>query len=199
MSFRAPLVASRGPASSACPFGARGCPLKRQLAAVVILSLAGCATTRTTTTTWAAPPPERFGEVSWIRQTTVEQQGNQAGGAVVGALVGGLFGRALTGSRGVGTVVGAAGGAAVGASASAGGQAESHFDVGVRFDDGGGQVFRFAYQPSLVPGERVAAIGGSLRSLGQFSARPPPGPPPEWVPPPPPPPPEGLWPPAPPS
>jgi outer membrane lipoprotein SlyB len=173
--------------------------VNRHLAAVVLVSLVACTTTQTRTVTWAAPPAERFGEVSWIRQTTVDQQGNPAGGAVVGALVGGLFGRALGGGRGPGTIVGAAGGAVAGAALSQGGTQEVSFDVGVRFDDGGGQVFRFPYQPFLTPGERVGVIGGSLRSLGQMSSNPPPGPPPQFVPPPPPPPPGGLWPPPPPS
>ena len=173
--------------------------LNRHLAAVpLVAALVACTTTQTRTTTWVAPPAERFGEIAWIRQTTVDQRGNPAGGAVVGALVGGLFGRAIGGGRGPGTVIGAAGGAMAGAAMSQGGPQENYWDIGVRFDDGGGQVFRFPYQPSLVPGERVGVIGGSLRSLGQFSSGPPPGPPPSFVPPPPPPPPGGLWPPPPP-
>jgi len=183
--------------SGDCPFGSREVHLKRHLAAVVLL-LVACTTTQTRTVTWVAPPAERVGEVAWIRQTTVDRQGNPVGGAVLGGVVGGLFGRAIGGGRGPGTLVGAVGGAAAGAALSQGGPQESYFDVGVRFDDGGGQVFRFPYPPQLVAGERVGVIGNSLRSLGQVSARPPPGPPPQFVPPPPPPPPGELWPPPPP-
>ena len=171
--------------------------LNRRLAAVVLVQVAACTTTQTRTVTWVAPPAERLGEVAWIRQTTVDQRGNPVGGAVLGGVVGGLFGRAIGGGRGPGTAVGAVGGAVAGAALSQG-SSESYFDVGVRFDDGGGQVFRFPYQPQLVSGERVGVIGNSLRSLGQVSPRPPPGPPPQFVPPPPPPPPGGLWPPPPP-
>jgi outer membrane lipoprotein SlyB len=165
--------------------------------ALVQLVAVGCATTTTTRTTWAAPPAERVGEVSWITQTTRDTQGNPVGGAVLGGVVGGLFGRALTGGRGAGTLVGAVGGAAAGAAISQGQtQQEAYFDVGIRFLDGGGQVFRFPYFPNLVVGERVGVIGNSLRSLGQVAPGPPPGPPPQFVPPPPPPPPGTAWPPS---
>lgn len=164
----------------------------------MLVQFIACATTTTTRTTWAAPPAERVGEVSWITQTTRDTQGNPVGGAVVGGLVGGLFGRAISGGRGAGTLVGAVGGAAAGAAISQGQTSqESYFDVGVRFFDGGGQVFRFPYFPNLVIGERVGVIGNSLRSLGQVAPGPPPGPPPQFLPPPPPPPPGGMWPPPP--
>jgi outer membrane lipoprotein SlyB len=193
--FREGLLPS-GPQD--CPFSARGeVHLNRHLAAVVIVQLAACTTTRTTSTTWISPPAERLGSVAWVRQTTRDERGNPVGGAVLGGLVGGLFGTALAGGRTPGTVIGAVGGAAAGAALSQG-SSETFFDVGVRFDDGGQQVFRFPYQPNLVTGERVGVIGDSLRSLGQVFPSPPPGPPPQFVPPPPPPPAGGMWPPPPP-
>ncbi|HEY3587032.1 MAG TPA: hypothetical protein VGK85_07765 [Myxococcaceae bacterium] len=169
---------------------------RRLAAAVVLVQLMACTTPTTTTRTWVAPPAERIGTVAWVTQTTHEQRANPAGGAVVGALVGGLFGNAIGGGRAPGTVVGAAGGAMAGAALSQGSR-EEYFDVGVRFDDGGQQVFRLPYFPGLVTGDRVGVIGNSLRRLDQVSA-PPPGPPPQFVPPPPPPPPGAMWPPPPP-
>ena len=162
-------------------------------AAVVLVPLVACTTPQTTRRTWVAPPAERLGTVSWVTQTTHEQRANPAGGAVVGALVGGLFGNVIGGGRAPGTVVGAAGGAMAGAALSQGSR-EEYFDVGVRFDDGGQQVFRLPYLPDLRTGDRVGVVGNSLRPLGQTWG-PPPGPPPQFVPPPPPPPPGGMWPP----
>src|SRR5262249_59395082 len=124
---------SAGPGSWECPHVSSEVHQNRPPTALVLVQLAACPSTRTTSVTWVAPPAERLGEVSWIRQTSRDQQGNPVGGAVVGALVGGVFGRALTGGRGGGTLVGAAGGAAAGAAISQGSsRQESFFDVGVR-------------------------------------------------------------------
>ena len=163
---------------------------------MAFLFVAACTTTQTRTT-WVSPPAERLGTVSWVQQTSIDQQGNPVGGAVVGGVVGGLFGRAIGGGRGPGTLIGAVGGAAAGAAMSGSSQ-ETFFDVGVRFDDGGQQVFRFPYPPQVSTGSRVGVIGGSMRPLGEMASGPPPGPPPQYVPPPPPPPPGALYPPPPP-
>jgi outer membrane lipoprotein SlyB len=159
----------------------------------LVALLSACTTTQTTTTTWEAPPAERVGTVSWVRETDRDSRGNPVGGAVLGGVVGGLFGAAVGGGA-AGTLVGAAGGAAAGAALSQGSGEQRWFDVGVRFDDGGGQVFRFENASPFVVGERIAAIGNSLRPLGQVVAGAPPGAPPTYVPPPPPP----VYPPAPP-
>jgi len=119
--------------------------LRRRATALLLpLLLGACTTTRETTTTWEGyGPPERLGEVAWVRETVKDEQGNPVGGAVLGAAVGGLFGEAV-GGHAPGALVGAAGGAAAGAALSKGSGEERLYDVGVRFEDGSTQVFRFA-------------------------------------------------------
>jgi outer membrane lipoprotein SlyB len=163
--------------------------LRRRATALLLpLLLGACTTTRETTTTWEGyGPPERLGEVAWVRETVKDEQGNPVGGAVLGAAVGGLFGEAV-GGHAPGALVGAAGGAAAGAALSKGSGEERLYDVGVRFEDGSTQVFRFPNASPFVVGERVAVSDNRLRPLGPVTAAPPPGPPPGYVPPPPPPP-----------
>ena len=129
------------------------------LRAVALLSpllLAGCVTT-TTTSTWTDGYPGewvRYGHVESIRETVRRQEGNPAAGAAAGALIGGLLGSAIGGGThydrwgnayhggsAAGAVVGALGGAMVGAAASQGSSEERFYDVYVRFDDGGSEVF----------------------------------------------------------
>ena len=117
-----------------------------------------CVTTTTTTRTWG---PEtagwvRYGRVESIRETVRRQEGDPGAGAVAGAVVGGLLGSVLGGhahygrwGRGyyhpslAGAAVGAVGGAMVGAAASQGGGEARHYEVFVRFDDGGLERFVF--------------------------------------------------------
>jgi outer membrane lipoprotein SlyB len=115
----------------------------------------GCVTTSTTSTTWTAQPPgaeawSRPGRVEWIREVVHRQEGNPVGGALAGAIIGGLIG-----GHGPAAVVGAVGGAAVGAAASQGGAESRSYEVFVRFDDGGQQVFFWPDYCPFRPGEPV--------------------------------------------
>lgn len=131
----------------------------RHLRAIALLSpllLAGCVTT-TTSSTWSEGFPAdgaRYGHVESIRETVRRQEGNPAAGAAAGAVIGGLLGSALGGrtyydrwgngyhhGSAAGAVVGAVGGAMVGAAASQGSSEERFYDVYVRFDDGGYEIF----------------------------------------------------------
>ena len=103
----------------------------------------GCVTTSTTSTTWTAEPPAqewtRPGRVEWVREVVHRQEGNPVGGAIAGAIIGGLIG-----GHGSAAVVGAVGGAAVGAAASQGGGESRTYEVLVRYQDGGQQMFAWA-------------------------------------------------------
>jgi outer membrane lipoprotein SlyB len=137
------------------------------LACVGILAVlaSACATTTTSSTTWGDPnyagPQWRDGRVEWIRETVERQQGNPAGGAVVGALIGASVGRAFLG-RGGGTLMGAAAGAAIGADSSRGYAERRLYEIGVRFDDGGTQVFVFEGYPPFQQGEPVRQTAQGL-------------------------------------
>jgi outer membrane lipoprotein SlyB len=89
---------------------------------------------------------ERRGKVATIRETVDRQVGDPGGGAVAGALIGG----ALTGRAG-----GAILGALFGAAASQGSVERRFYEVFVRFDDGGQQVFHFRGAPPFQIGDRV--------------------------------------------
>lgn len=129
---------------------------------VAALLLPACVTTSTTTRTWGESYADdggswaRYGRVERIREVVTRQDGNPGGGAVAGAVIGGLLGSALGGhthydaygrghrhASGAGALVGAAAGAMVGAAASQGSAEARYYDVLVRFDDGGTQVFRY--------------------------------------------------------
>jgi outer membrane lipoprotein SlyB len=73
-----------------------------------------------------------------------------------------------------GVVIGALGGGATGALLSKGDGEKHWFDVNVKFDEGGEQVFRFENSTlPFVVGERVGAVGNTVRSLGTRVASPP--------------------------
>ena len=124
----------------------------------VLTSSVACVTTTTTRTVRTAPRP---GRVESIQETVRRTEGQPAAGAVAGAVVGGLLGRLITG-RGAGALFGAAGGAVVGAAASEGGREDRTYDVVVRFDDGGVQVFRYLGYPAFQPGQPVTLTGRGL-------------------------------------
>jgi outer membrane lipoprotein SlyB len=135
---------------------------------VLLLALlaTACKTTETRTTMYETNgAPERLGTVTWIKETEKDEKGNPVGGAAIGATVGGLAGYALGGGV-AGVVVGAVGGGAAGALLSKGDGEKHWFDVNVRFDQGGEQVFRFENTPPVVVGERVGVVGNTMRSLG---------------------------------
>jgi outer membrane lipoprotein SlyB len=118
------------------------------------LSIGGCVATTTTSTT-SYPPAQadwgRPGSVAWVREVVHRQVGDPAGGAVAGAIIGGILG----GGRGGGAVVGAIGGALVGASVSQGSSESRVYQVAVRFDDGGFEVFGYQNYAPFAPGQPV--------------------------------------------
>ncbi len=124
----------------------------------------GCVTTSTTSTTWSADAPAqewaRPGRVEWVREVVHRQQGNPVGGAVAGAIIGGLIG-----GRGPAAVVGAVGGAAVGAAASQGGAESRSYEVFVRYQDGGHQMFMWPDYCPFRPGEGVVMTPRGLARM----------------------------------
>lgn len=142
--------------------------MKLPIAVLLVALLAtACKTTETKTTTYETyGAPERLGTVTWIKETQKDEKGNPVGGAAIGAVAGGVLGYALGGGVG-GVVIGAVGGGATGALLSKGDGEKHWFDVNVKFDEGGEQVFRFENSTlPFVVGERVGAIGNTVRSLG---------------------------------
>jgi outer membrane lipoprotein SlyB len=135
------------------------------------LVLAGCVTATTTSRTWGddwygpADGWERIGRVERIRETVTATQGDPAGGAVAGAVVGGLLGTAMSGGHGPGGLVGAIGGAMVGASASQGGTRDVLYEVMVRFQDGGAEVFAFRGALPFRVGDDVRLTPGGLQRI----------------------------------
>ena len=118
------------------------------------LSTGACvATTTTATTSYAPSPPEwgRPGSVAWVREVVHRREGDPAGGALAGAIIGGILG----GGRGGGALVGAIGGAMVGASVSSGSSESRFYQVAVRFDDGGFEVFGYQNYSPFSPGQPV--------------------------------------------
>ena len=146
-----------------------------QFAALLLapaLLLQGCVTYTTRTRTWGAGYAEddrygqrweRLGRVEQVRETTVRQQGDPAGGAVAGAIVGGVLGHAIFG-RG-GGLVGAVGGAAVGANASQGAAEDRFYEVLVRFDDGATETFQFQGALPFRPGDDVRLTPRGLQRM----------------------------------
>jgi outer membrane lipoprotein SlyB len=132
---------------------------------LLALMASACKTTETRITTYDSPgSPERVGQVAWIKETQKDEKGNPVGGAALGATIGGLAGYAIGGGVG-GVVIGAVGGGATGALLSKGDGEKHWFDVNVKFDDGGEQVFRFDDSVPFVVGERVGVVGNTVRSL----------------------------------
>ncbi len=143
------------------------------LAALAALaSLSGCVVTTTQSRTWydqdGQAAYERRGRVESVREVVQRQQGNPAGGAIAGAIIGGLIGSTLGGhthydrcgyghyeGNPAGAFVGAAGGAAIGAAASQGGAEQRWYEVNVRFDDGGYEVFTYRGSAPFRPGDEV--------------------------------------------
>jgi outer membrane lipoprotein SlyB len=121
----------------------------------------GCvATTTTSSTMWAAPGPQdwaRPGAVEWVRETVHRTHGDPAGGALAGALIGGMLGRD-SGEA----VAGAIGGAVLGAMVSSGSSENRTYEVAVRFDDGGREVFLYEGRSPFRPGQPVVQGPGGL-------------------------------------
>jgi len=117
------------------------------------LSTGGCVATTTTATTTYAPQPEwaRPGSVAWVREVVHRRQGDPVGGAIAGAIIGGLLG----GPRHGGALVGAVGGAVVGAAVSQGSEEHRAYEIAVRFDDGGFEVFGYQNYAPFSPGQPV--------------------------------------------
>lgn len=114
-----------------------------------------CVVTSTETRSWGDPYAqgggyERHGRVDHVREVVQRQRGDPVGGAVAGAIIGGLLG-----GRGPAAVVGAIGGAAVGSSLSQGSAEYRWYEVTVRFDDGGYEVFTYRDHSPFRPGDLV--------------------------------------------
>jgi outer membrane lipoprotein SlyB len=125
------------------------------------LLLAGCVTTTRTTRTWGDPYDqqggwERLGSVMSIRETVTEVRGDPAGGAVAGAVIGGFLG-SIFGGRHHDVFAGALGGAVVGAAASQSRQQDLLYEVMVRYDDGGQEVYAYRGGSPFAVGDRVSA------------------------------------------
>jgi outer membrane lipoprotein SlyB len=124
----------------------------------------GCVTTSTTATTWTAEPPAqewaRPGRVEWVREVVHRQEGNPVGGALAGAIIGGMIG-----GRGASAVVGAVGGAAVGAAVSQGGAESRTYELLVRYQDGGQQMFVWPDYCPFRPGEPVVLTPRGLARM----------------------------------
>lgn len=145
-----------------------------KLAALLLapaLFLQGCVAYTTHTRTWGTSYAddrdsqrwERLGRVEQVRETTVRQQGDPAGGAVAGAVIGGVLGHAIFG-RG-GGFFGAVSGAAVGASASQGAAEDRYYEVLVRFDDGATETFTFQGALPFRPGDDVRLTPRGLQRM----------------------------------
>jgi outer membrane lipoprotein SlyB len=93
---------------------------------------------------------ERHGRVDRVREVIQRQHGDPVGGAVAGAIIGGLLG-----GRGPAGLVGAIGGAAVGSSLSQGSAEYRWYEVTVRFDDGGYEVFTYRDNSPFRPGDLI--------------------------------------------
>ncbi len=157
------------------------------VAAVSALLVSSCATYTTRSRYWNEPGSSygwhRDGHVEWVRENDHVVQGHPGAGAAAGAVIGGLLGSALT-RHGIGALIGAAGGAAVGASSSRSSEYRT-YDVLVRFDDGGSEMFSFAGYPPFQPGEAVSLGPAGLTAMATASAPPPApqAPPPDVTPP----------------
>jgi outer membrane lipoprotein SlyB len=134
------------------------------------LSMAGCvATTTTASTSYAPAQPEweRPGSVAWVREVVHRRTGDPAGGALAGAIIGGILG----GPRGSGALAGAVGGAIIGAAASEGSSETRAYQVAVRFDDGGMEVFGYQNYAPFAPGQPVVLTPHGL--MGRLPGEPP--------------------------
>ncbi len=144
----------------------------RIVALAALATLSGCVVTTTESRGWydqdSQPAYERHGRVDSVREVVQRQQGNPAGGAIAGAIIGGLIGSTLGGHThydrwgyahtepsGAGALFGAAGGAAIGAAASQGSSEQRWYEVSVRFDDGGYEVFTYRGSSPFRPGDEV--------------------------------------------
>jgi outer membrane lipoprotein SlyB len=141
----------------------------------LVLTLApACVTTSTTSTLYTPEDPTvwvRSGRVQWVREVVEHQQGNPAGGALAGGLAGGLLGGAIGHSAG-GALLGAVGGAVVGAAVSQGSAERRHYEVMVRFDDGGYRMFAFeGPAPQFRPGMLVLLTPDGLRTATAIRRR----------------------------
>lgn len=122
----------------------------------------GCVTSTTSSRTWYAQTPAgaswaRPGTVEFVREVVHRRDGNPAGGAAAGAAIG-----AMLGEDAPSTLFGALAGALVGAAVSSGSEEHRVYEVGVRFDDGGADVFVYQGQSPFGPGEPVAQTPGGL-------------------------------------
>ena len=109
------------------------------------------------------PVCRECGVVESVRE--VEKRGEASGaGAVAGGVAGAVIGREVAGRRhrGTGTVLGAVGGAVAGHQIEKHVRTERHYEIWVRFDDGGARPVIQDTPPAWKAGDRVRLVNGVL-------------------------------------
>ena len=108
------------------------------------------------------------GQITEIRETTVQGEGS-ALGAVAGGLAGGLLGNQIGRGSGktVATVAGAAGGAYAGYQVEKKVTGKTEYQVAVRMDSGEMRHMKYADKPAFLSGDRVKFENGALTRIAQ--------------------------------
>lgn len=106
------------------------------------------------------------GQVTEVREITVEGEGS-ALGAVAGGLAGGLLGNQIGRGSGktVATVAGAAGGAYAGYQVEKKVKEKTEYQVTVRMDSGEVRHMKYADKPAFLSGDRVRIENGGLTRI----------------------------------
>ena len=139
--------------------------LRRSLAAIALIAIAGCSQQPTYQVVNA--PVARTGTVESVREV-VEQKGSSGLGMIAGGLIGGGLGSLVGGGTGrtVATVVGALGGGYVGNELEQK-QTQVAYEVGVKYDDGTWATIRQTSPTGLRIGDRVVVTDNSIQLLGR--------------------------------
>jgi outer membrane lipoprotein SlyB len=115
-----------------------------------------------------APKPAvklgRVGTVEAVREVTQDGASNGVG-AAAGGVVGGVLGHQLKHESKLVTLVGAAAGAFIGNEAQKRQNATKHWELTVRFDDGGTQTVTSQAAPFWHQGDRVRFLDGKLQPV----------------------------------
>jgi outer membrane lipoprotein SlyB len=115
------------------------------------------------------PPARRScrdcGVIESVRELRAPGEGTGLG-AVSGGVLGGVLGHQVGGGRGrdVATVVGAVGGAIAGHQVEKNVRTGSKYEIAVRYDHGGSQVFEQAGTPAWRAGDRVRVVSGVIQA-----------------------------------
>jgi len=111
-----------------------------------------------------AVKPGRVGTVEAVREVTQDGASNGVG-AAAGGVVGGVLGHQLSHDSKLVTLVGAAAGAFIGNEAQKRQNAAKHWELTVRFDDGGTQTITSQAAPFWHQGDRVRLHEGKLQPV----------------------------------